>query len=95
MEHYNDHVDEFGVKGMGPGEYQDRADEFLGAQKAQGVLECVRSNGDTVRFKPATQEFGILSRSGFIRTYFKPDPAVHGRSTNIAYFNWECKRRKD
>src|ERR1022692_3202886 len=78
MEHYNNHVEELGVKGMGPDEYQERADEFLGTQKPQGVLECFRSGGDMVRFNPATDEFGILSRSGFIRTYFKPDPTVHG-----------------
>jgi filamentous hemagglutinin len=95
MEHYNSHVDEFGVKGMGPAEYQDRADEFLGAPKPAAVLECFRSNGDTVRLNPATDEFGILSRSGFIRTYFKPDPAVHGRPTNIDYFKWECKKRRN
>jgi filamentous hemagglutinin len=70
MEHYTSHVEEFGVKGMGAAEYQERADEFLGAQKPQGVLECVRRNGDRVRFNPATDEFGILSESGFIRTYF-------------------------
>jgi filamentous hemagglutinin len=92
MEHYNSHVEEFGVQGMGPAEYQERADEFLGAQKPQGVLECVRRNGDRVRFNPATDEFGILSEFGFIRTYFRPDPAIHGRPTNIDYFRWECER---
>lgn len=93
MEHYNGHVEEFGVKGMGPAEYEERADIFLGAHKTQGVLECVRPGGDKVRFNPNTNEFGILSKAGFIRTYFKPEPTIHGLPTNVDYFNWECKRK--
>jgi hypothetical protein len=57
MEHYNGHVEEFGVKGMGPAEYQERADMFLGPQKPQGVLECVRRGGDKVRFNPNKSQY--------------------------------------
>jgi len=51
------------------------------------VLEKTRANGDAARFNPKTNEFGVVSKNGAIRTYFKSDPAVHGHSTNLDYFN--------
>jgi filamentous hemagglutinin len=90
MDHYQDHVNEFGVTALGPSEYANMADTFLGAQLPTGVLEYIRSKGDIIRFNPVTNEFGILSSSNFIRTYFKPDPAAHGLPSNMDYFNREC-----
>jgi pyocin large subunit-like protein len=49
-------------------------------------LEKTRTNGDIVRFNPVTNEFGVARADGVIRTYFKPDPAVHGFPTNLDYF---------
>jgi hypothetical protein len=92
MVHYDGHVDEFGMVAMGPSEYQDLADEFLGSPLQPGVLEHKRSGGDTVRFNPATNEFGVMSLSGFIRTYFKPDPAEHGLASNKDYYIRECSK---
>ncbi len=67
---------------------------FLGAPKPHGVLECVRRGRDKVRFNPETGEFGILSKAGFIRAYFKPGPSIHGLPTKMDYFNWECKSER-
>jgi filamentous hemagglutinin len=50
-------------------------------------LEKTRPNGDVVRYNPATDEFGVVKPDGTIRTYYKPDPARHGRPTNLDYFN--------
>ena len=51
------------------------------------MLEKVRPNGDIVRYNPAINEFGVVSSKGDIRTYYKPDPAVHGKGANLDYFN--------
>ena len=36
---------------------------------------------------PGTGKFGVVSSGGSIRTYYKPDPAVHGKGSNLDYFN--------
>ncbi|ASV88650.1 putative large secreted domain protein (plasmid) [Ochrobactrum quorumnocens] len=40
-----------------------------------------------MRYNPVTEEFGVVSSSGDIRTYYRPDPTVHGWPTNLDYFN--------
>lgn len=45
------------------------------------------TNGDIVRYNPGTDEFGVVSSGGSICTYYKPDPAVHVKSSNLDYFN--------
>lgn len=86
-DHFNRHRGEF------PGlqaevEYVARADAFLGGPVAQGAFECTRSDGDTVRYNPATGEFGIMTPQGVIRSYFiaKNGDAVRG----LAYFHQVC-----
>ncbi len=74
-------------------EYELLADTFLGAPLEQGAIECTRvSNGDIIRYNRMTDEFGVCSADGFIKTYFKPDPAFHRQPTNPDYFRKECKR---
>jgi hypothetical protein len=91
-----DHFDAHGAEFSAEDEeaYLALADEFLGGAKKQTTLEGVRRRDQaTIRYDYVSQEFGILSRDGYIVTYFKPDPAYHGKSTNREYFMWECNRR--
>ena len=44
------------------------------------------SAGDRVRYDVITQESGIVTRDGYIRTYFIPEPSTHGYRTNLDYF---------
>jgi hypothetical protein len=83
-DHFARHGQDFGATTAA--DYEAQADAFLTGGKASGVLEKVRPNGDIVRYNPATDEFGVASPTG-IRTYYKPDPAVHGYPTNLDYFN--------
>lgn len=85
QDHFARHGGDFGAKSAD--EYQAQANVFLTGAKVAGVLEKARPNGDIVRFNPATDEFGVVSSSGAIRTYYKPDPAVHGKGSNLDYFN--------
>jgi filamentous hemagglutinin len=93
LEHFYHHGAEFGA--LTPEEYQALADTFLGGPLPPGVQECHRKrNGDVIRFDPNTQAFGVLSKTGFIRTYFKPVPCLlgHGYRTNLMYWQEECKK---
>lgn len=83
--HFEDHGEDFGAKT--PEEYQQQADNFLTSPKKQGVLQKTRANGDIVRYNPKTEEFGVVSKDGAIRTYYEPDPSIHGYPTNLDYFN--------
>ena len=83
QDHFDRHGADFGART--PAEYEAQAQAFLTGQKPAEVLEKVRPNGDIVRYNPTTDEFGVASPST-IRTYYKPDPAVHGKPTNLDYF---------
>jgi filamentous hemagglutinin len=85
QDHFNRHGGDFGARTAA--EYEARANTFLNGPRGPGVLEKTRPNGDVVRYNPATDEFGVVKPDGTIRTYYKPDPARHGRPTNLDYFN--------
>ena len=88
--HFGDHGADFGASNEV--QYERLADDFCGAPLPSGALECRRRNGDIVRYNPMTDEFGVLSRLGVVRTYYKPNPVVHGCLTNEDYFHQTCKR---
>jgi filamentous hemagglutinin len=90
-DHFRRHGSDFGAKTSG--EYEALAEAFLKGKSSSTGLEYTRSQGDVVRFDPATDEFGVLGADGYIRTYFKPVPGVtHKRSTNLEYFRITCLR---
>jgi filamentous hemagglutinin len=85
LDHFNRHGADFGV--LSASEYEREADGFLNGSLRTGVLQKNRVNGDIVRYDPSTEAFGVVKTDGTIRTYYKPDPAVHGHPTNLDYFN--------
>ena len=89
--HYQKHGLEFGpISQIG---YLQRARYFLN-QRTDGywIQENIRGSawgafsGDRVRFDITTEEFGVVSNIGFIRTYYIPDPRIHSYPTNYDYF---------
>jgi pyocin large subunit-like protein len=96
--HYAKHGGLFPGKSVD--DYENAAARFLESPHGPTTLECRRRKGDLVRFDLATDEFGVLSANGQIRTYFKPVPCAslpvgfkancHGFSDNITYFRKEC-----
>jgi len=84
-DHFKRHGHDFGATSAA--QYQRQASKFLTENLGPATLEKTRKNGDVVRYNPNTDEFGVVSKSGVIRTYYKPDPAVHSRSSNLEYFN--------
>jgi Phage portal protein len=67
-------------------EYEELAASFLADKNNPDILELRRLNGDLVRFNPRTDEFGVLSGEGDIRTYYRVDPKSHSYPTNLDYF---------
>ena len=64
-------------------EYEELADAFLGSKWDAPVREKRTPNGDLVRYNPDTDEFGRLTASRTIRTYFKVN---RGRLGGLNYF---------
>lgn len=63
------------------------ADGFLTGPRGPNTLQRKRPNGDIVRYDQSTDAFGVVSSNGTVRTYYVPDPAVHGYPSNLDYFN--------
>jgi hypothetical protein len=84
-DHFNRHGADFGATSSA--QYQRMADDFLTGPRNSSTLEITRTNGDVVRYDPTTDAFGVVSSNGSIRTYYVPDPNVHGYPTNLDYFN--------
>jgi len=93
-DHFEDHGSDFGA--TTGSEYEQQAARFLSDQDTPDILQFERTKGyrqgDLVRFNPKTDEFGVLTPEGQIRTYYRPDPARHGFATNLDYFNYEREK---
>ncbi|MFJ9604685.1 hypothetical protein [Streptomyces althioticus] len=66
--------------------YVEEAQSFM-RSRDPWIKTKVRGGGDIVKYNRATENFGIMSPDGSIRTYDKPDPAVHGYHSNQEYFD--------
>lgn len=73
-------------------EYERAADAMLAEPLSTDLCEGVRSDGDRIRYRISTNEIVVARADGFLRTYFCPDPAIHGEATNWDYFVAECQR---
>jgi len=68
--------------------YEHLADVFLGGPIVDDVAEFMRPGGDRVRYNQTTQEFGAITATGTIRTYF----ILTGSPVrNRVYFCEKCK----
>lgn len=104
--HHTAHGADFGATDAQ--HYEALADGFLGGTPGTGVQQCIRSRGDTIRYDPKTEEFGVLDRASMIRTYYRPIPCItvpvasravmqragkcHKYANNLLYFKAECAR---
>jgi hypothetical protein len=82
--HFADHGADFGATSAD--DYASRASQFLQRSQAESLPTKVDHNGVIRTYDPATSEFGSFNASGTTRTYFAPDPAVHGYATNWDYW---------
>jgi filamentous hemagglutinin len=90
-DHFENHAQDFGA--TSEIEYENMAIEFLNSSLDSDTLEGRRSsNSDTIRFNRVTQAFAVMRIDGVIKTFYKPNPAWHGFSSNLAYFQNECRK---
>ena len=68
-------------------DYEDLADDLLAPVCPSGVREHRRPwNGDVVRYDEARDVLAIRDGGGYIKTCYRPDPAFHGKATNLDYY---------
>ena len=90
-QHFEDHGHDFGGL-TSADEYEAAAVAFFNKPLAGGMMEGVRlADGWIIRFDSNTDEFAICDVDGYLRTYFKPDPAIHGLPNNTEYFRRRCR----
>ena len=70
--HFGYHAADFGVRTSA--EYEKMASKFLTSPQSKAILQKTRPDGDFVRYNPATNEYGTMTKEGVIKTYFKPAP---------------------
>ena len=71
-EHFEKHGDEFGFSTAS--EYEASAGKVVNDSRALHKLE--KEDGDDVYYIEETNEFVVISKDGYIRTYFKPDSGI-------------------
>ncbi len=89
--HFQDHGSDFGA--LNEADYESKAGAFLTNPLNTNTLEGIRPRDNaTIRYNTVTEEYGIISSDGYIRTYYKPDPTLHGLPSNLDYFNDNCNQ---
>jgi hypothetical protein len=81
-DHFARHGADFGASSAD--DYALQASEFL---QKPGTLTKVDPKTGVIRvYEPSTNTFGAYNSSGTTRTFYQPDPAVHGYPTNLDYW---------
>ena len=83
--HFNDHGTDFGSRSAK--EYAKAARDFLQNKGQKGILGKIDDKGTIRLYDPKTNTFGAFDASGKTKTFFKPNPNVHGYDTNFDYWN--------
>lgn len=86
--HYKDHHADF-PDVQNALQYVQKATDWLHNPPPEADF-CFRPNGDFVVFDETTDYFGVMTKDGVPRTFYKPNPAVHGEPTNLDYFKKQC-----
>ncbi len=85
--HFDKHVIKQGEFGnITKDDYLKLANEFIDSS-GKNVLSRTASNGDILKFNNKTNEFSIVTKDGVVRTYHKLNPQIHGKGTNLDYWN--------
>jgi pyocin large subunit-like protein len=88
--HFGDHGSDFGAQT--PQIYKDKSEDFIRTAPSNPNVQAKYSaDQNTLRaYDPSTNTFGSYdTQSQNVRSYMKPDPAIHGYPTNQEY--WESQ----
>jgi RHS repeat-associated protein len=83
--HFDDHGADFGA--ASEQDYVRQASQFLQRSQAEGLPTKIDSNGTIRIYDPASNTFGSYNADGTTKTYYKPNPEIHGYPSNIDYWN--------
>lgn len=89
-DHFQRHGGDFGARTAD--DYAQQASGFLQRGVRGGAQVKVDSRGVIRVYDPRTNTFGAYNANGTTRTFYKPDPRVHGYPTNQAYFDAQAGR---
>lgn len=85
LDHFDRHKKEFGFSNVK--DYERAAEAFMLGPVREPVREGLRTfNGDRVRYDRTTVTLGVVSKTGFIKTFLRPKDKFRHK----AYFQWEC-----
>jgi hypothetical protein len=68
-------------------DYAEMASNFFRRSQTERLPTKIDSSGTIRIYDPRTNSFGSYNPSGRTKTFYKPDPAVHGHPTNLDYWN--------
>lgn len=71
QKHYDKHIDKYG--NISILEYIALANELVNAKDTDGIEKIVRSDESTAIYRFSTNDFLVITKDGYIRTFFKPD----------------------
>lgn len=71
QDHATRHGQIYGVDG-----YAAKAVTFANRVDRVNHLSYVRNDGTTVKYSKKTNEFAVIDKNGFVRTYFKPENGI-------------------
>ncbi|MDO8473574.1 MAG: hypothetical protein Q7T05_07140 [Dehalococcoidia bacterium] len=86
-EHFGEHGADFGARNAD--EYAQMASDFLKRSQADKLPTKIDANGTIRVYDPETNTFGSYNPDGTTKTFYKPDPSMHGKENNWEY--WEGK----
>ena len=71
QKHYDKHIDKYG--NISISEYIALANELVNAKDTDDIERLVRSDESTAIYRFSTNDFLVITKDGYIRTFFKPD----------------------
>lgn len=82
--HFKKHKEDIGASSTE--DYAQKAQELAKATGNDVMTITGSRTGAIFKFKPSTNEFIVISKTGKIETFFKPNPEKHGLGNNLEYF---------
>jgi len=84
-DHFNRHGADFAASTAD--DYIQQASRFFRKSQLENLPTKLDPNGVTRVYDAKTNTFGSFGPDGAIKTFYKPDPAIHKYRTNIDYWN--------
>jgi pyocin large subunit-like protein len=85
LKRFRRHGPDFGASTVD--DYIQQGSRFFKQSQLEKLPTKVDSKGVIRVYDPKTNTFGSFNPDGTIKTFYKPDPALHNYPTNLDYWN--------